>query len=351
MSFFNRTLDWFQGMRSSHMGPDQYVAHNGKDGDIAMSGPLLWSASEAETICKLGNMVNAETKLISAATEEIANEIPKGTSVVELGPGTEAAFFNKTLPLVRRLQSKSCVLVDESTAFLEKLISSPVTQNLPITPVIDNFFETEYPYLQHRALICSFGSTISNFEGPLSQTPPLKSLTNGLASMANAVSSGWLLVGFDSDHNEEHLKAFYSNQSLFQLNIFYRMATEFGSFISGDFDPRGLDYEPYWISSSGQLAHIAVVKRDMDFSIRNTAVSLKKGRKLHIKNSYKYTPDFFERCCNLAGLDVIRNWSDDSPAKLYLLRIRPRKFQLRSWAFDQFEHEEALQELASLSQF
>lgn len=67
----------------------------------------------------------------------------------------------------------------------------------------------------------------------------------------------------------------------------------------------------------------------MTFKIGQTDISLKQGQKLHIKNSYKFTPEFFEKCCKLAGLDVVKAWSDDSASKVYLLKIKPRRLALR----------------------
>jgi len=198
---------------------------------------------------------------------------------------------------------------------------------LEIKSVADNFFETEEPYFDEQSLVCSFGSTISNFDGPISEELPNEVLTNGLVHLAQAAKDGWLLIGFDSDHDEEHLKSFYKKQALFQLNIFDRMAAELP--IEGDFDPKAFGYEPQWIASSGQLAHMAVVSRDMSFKLGGTEIFLKKDQRLHIKNSYKYTAEFFEECCNKAGLEVVKAWSDDSSAKIYLLKILPRQFVLR----------------------
>ena len=270
-------------------------------------------------------MVNAETNLLRLAHQNIADLLPQGTTVIELGPGTETAFQNKTLPLLRNLNSTTCYLIDESSAFLQKITTNKDCHGLNILPVIDNFFETEDPYYHDNALVCSFGSTISNFEGPIDTSLPQKILMNGLSHMSKAARNGWMMIGFDSDHDGDKLIAFYKTQRLFQLNIFYRIAADLKNYITGDYDANAFIYEPEWISTSGQLAHIAVATHDMSFHLGGTPVIIKNGQKLHIKNSYKFTSAFFETCCNLAGLEVIQSWSNNSPAKIYLLKILPKQ--------------------------
>jgi uncharacterized SAM-dependent methyltransferase len=309
------------------MGPDQYVDHTGMRDGASMSGPLLWKKSEDETISDSGTMVNSETNLLRKSFKLIAEKLCKGVRYVELGPGTVAAFCNKTLLLMRETQSRRATLVDDSSDFLKKILGA-ATQDLEIEAVNDNFFETEFPYVDDEAVVCSFGSTISNFEGPISKEPPEAILAHGLATMANAAKGGWLLVGFDSDDDGEHLVSFYKRQKLFQLNLFFRIEAELKDKIEGDYDPKAFDYEPEWIPESRQLAHVAVVKRDMNFTLAGHPISLKEGQKLHIKNSFKYTPEFFEKCARLAGLELIGSWLDESKSKIYLLKILPKHHML-----------------------
>lgn len=324
MTFLASTIDWFLGKRASHMGPDQYVAHAGMRDGVPTSGALLWALSENKTVSSSGNMVNAETALLQRVARDIGDLLPVEIPIVELGPGTPTAFKNKTLPIARALGSRTCILVDESMAFLKQIAAAnDVDKTLTLQPLADDFFENEEAYFHEEALVCSFGSTISNFLGPLSPESPQAVLVNGLSKLACAAEKGWMLIAFDSDHDSERIRSFYKAQALFQLNIFDRMAAELP--IKGEFDPAAFHYEPEWIESAGQLAHVAVVDRTMNFTLGGIDIVLQAGRRLHIKNSYKFRPAFFERCCALAGLDVVTSWSDDSPAKIYLLKIPPKE--------------------------
>lgn len=322
MTFLNDSIDLFSGAACSHMGPYQYDSHAGMRNGCSTSGALLWAKAEAERATATGNMVNAETNLLKTIANEISRYVPVNTPVVELGPGTITAFRNKTLSLIRVLNSPQCILVDESVAFLKQIYSATDLAGLKFKPYIDNFLRNEDVYFEERALVCSFGSTISNIINPFSQEPPEESLTESLATMARAAYDGWLLIGVDTDQDGESIKAYFGKHGLFQLNVFDRMSVELP--MEG-FDPTAFDYEPLWLGSSGQLAHMAVVNRNIDFSLNGQRFSLKKNAKLHIKNSYKFKPEFFEQCCTNAGLEIINTWSDDSPARVYLLKLFPQE--------------------------
>ncbi|MDR3448818.1 MAG: L-histidine N(alpha)-methyltransferase [Alphaproteobacteria bacterium] len=318
MNFLHASIDWFTRQRVSHMGPYQYASHKGLRDGRSMSGAALWAAAEAERVAAQGNMVSTETDLLHRVAREIGAHIPDGIPIIDLGPGTAAAFTHKTLPLARALNSPTCVLVDESTAFLRQIAELPAP-GIILRPVIDDFFANETAYAPEPALACSFGSTISNIVNPVDDALPHTALTGSLAALANATENGWLLIGFDSDHDGPRIQNYFRKHALFQLNILDRMTAELP--IAGDFDANSFLYDPQWIEASGQLAHMAVAARDMRFTLAGTPVELSAGDRLHIKNSYKFTPGFFEACCEAAGLERVVAWSDASTAKIYLLKV------------------------------
>lgn len=321
MSFIQSSIDLFLQNKRSHMGQYQFAAHSGMRGHILTSGAKLWSEAEAIRYADSKNMVRAEVNLLHIVAKEIRDFVPQGTPVVELGPGTAIAFENKTYPIIQATNSQECTIVDDSSEFLKQIIEkSSKLSPLNIKPVRDNFFENSFPYLDKQALVCSFGSTISNIVHHVSKELPEESLASSLSKMASAANEGWFLIGFDSDNEGNRIKSYFNKHALFQLNIFDRMAVELP--ICGDFDPSSIRYEPVWIESSQQLAHMAVTSRQMKFSINNTNIILEKEQYLHIKNSYKFSTGLFEKCCKKAGLRVIRHWSSETfPVQIYLLRF------------------------------
>ncbi len=321
MNFLQDSIDLFKGRKASHMGAHQYVPHAGKRNGKPTSGDKLWAETEAQHNISAKAMFNEETVLLRQAASEIHHFLPQGLPVVDLGPGTVQAFKNKVLPLIQALQSEQYIPVDESIVFLQDLFRMEgIKGHYSIRPLIDNFFENESPYHEGSALVCSFGSTISNIESPIGDELPEESLIQGLYRLALAASDGALLVAFDSNQNGEAIQEYYRLHALFQLNIFDRMAVDLPM---KDFDPLAFDYEPVWIPSSGQLAHTAIVTRDIAFEIDGQPITLTKGQKLHLKNSYKFTPTFFEKACHALQLDILRVWGDSSNSKVYLLKLPP----------------------------
>jgi uncharacterized SAM-dependent methyltransferase len=324
MTFLQASLDLFTGARVGHMIGDHYVAHAAKRNGKSMSGPALWAEAErAREAAANSNLVSAEQKLLQQVVRDIAHLIPAGTHVVELGPGTLSAFTKKTLPVIRALGTTDVTLVDGSAFFLKDILTSNVAPDLHLQGIEDDFFTGAQPYRDSETpdLVCSFGSTISNVIAPQSDESPTNALLGSLTQFSQAIGPGWLLIGFDSSQNGNAHKAYYEAASAFFLSVFYRMAAELP--ISGAFDPAGFTYQADWNPSSGQIAHIAVVNHDMQFTLAGRKIFLYEGQKFHMKNSYKYRPEFFEACCARVGLDIAAAWSDASPARIYLLQKRP----------------------------
>lgn len=328
MAFLDSSIDWFLGVRSSHMGVEQYMAHDGRRNGRSTSGALLWAQAEADRMAAIDSKDNAEKSLLLEVERDIGTYIPYGTVFIELGPGTVATFNNKVLPIVDKLDSKTCIFVDQCTSFLNQITEQSIlAEDVEIRYFVDDFFENDHAYCKEEALVCSLGSTISNIVNPISSQLPEQALVRSLENLSRAANNGWILVSFDSDHDGERIKGYFQKHALFQLNIFDRMAAELP--IAGDFDPLAFTYEPEWIADSGQLAHVAAVARDMRFDLAGTQIHMRAGQKLHIKNCYKFAPAFFERCCRLANLAVVKQWSDASSAKIYLLKIPSRQVDAR----------------------
>lgn len=301
------------------MGTHQYAPHLGQRNGTPTSGDILWTAIETLHNASSKAMFNAETALLKRVAADIGEFLPLGLPVIDLGPGTVQAFRSKVLPLLQTLRSERYIPVDESVAFLRDLSYAQETVgNCSIHPKTDDFFCNDRPYHEGSALVCSFGSTISNIENPMSDVLPEGALLKGLYHLATAAKGGALLISFDSNQDGKSIKDYYQLHALFQLNIFDRMAVEFSM---KHFNPLAFDYEPVWIPASGQLAHTAVVTTDMAFEIDEHRIHLQKGQRLHMKNSYKFFPPFFEKACDTLQLEILRVWENDSTSKVYLLKI------------------------------
>ncbi len=304
------------------MGPHQYNDHAGMRDGRSMSGARLWAEAEAqreiEHLNGTPNKLGAELMLVDTVAASIDHHVPFGTKVIELGPGTLRSFRKKTIPLLRALQTRSCIIVDKSAAFLKDIKVSEQALGLEITPLDDDFFIGDHSFQQddRPALVCAFGGVISNLVAPVSLLEPMELLSGTLKNFANAIHRGWLLVAFDSTDDSKDVSAYYAKHALFQLNIFDRMAVELP--ITGDFDPAAFAYVAKWLPESRQLAHLAVLQRDLNFAIGQQSFALKQGQNFHLKNSFKFSEAFFEQCVQRAGLSVIKRWIC-ADSRFYLL--------------------------------
>lgn len=311
--FLRDSLALFEGRRVAHMGPHQYADHAGRRAGISMAGARLWTQAEAEREAAhqsgLANKHGAELDLLAMVAGDLARSVPRGTTVIELGPGTPRAFRRKTLPILRAVGAPRCVVVDRSAAFLRGIAAAVAEGEPPVIAVEDDFFASRGPYHggSSPALVCSFGGTISNLIAPLSDEFPQALLAETLAAFARAVSSGWLLTAFDADQRDEDVVAYYAAHADFQMNVFYRMAVELP--IAGDFDPDAFVYRPSWRPAAGQLAHMAEAQRAMTFTLGGAAISVQAGQAFHLKNSFKIQPALFEASSRVAGLRLEQVWS------------------------------------------
>lgn len=340
MTFLRGCVDLFTGRQASHMGLYQYVDHAGAYNGKSMSGAKLWAAIEAAELHSGGiNLFRCEERLLQAIASDIGHRLPEKTPVLEMGTGTLNAFCHKTLPIVRSLHSDEYICVDESSVFLQEIARHNASSSFSVRPILDDFFDGTTCYFdddERDVLVCMFGSTIGNIVAPLSQKPPREALVEHLSRISYGINRGHLLVSFDADRNGEKIETFYTKQALFQLNTFYRMAAELP--IAGAFSPAAFSYEAEWIPSSGQLAHMAIVQEDMAFRIGEAALQLHTGQRLHMKNSFKFLPDFFMDCCVEAGFEVEHCWGEPSGTNVCLLKkrvcsiARPGELSLRASA-------------------
>lgn len=321
--FLIDSIALLQHKRVSHMGEHQYVNHGAMRGDFPMSGTLGWQRYEND--CPSYYIPGCEKELIKQAAAELGNFLEPGTPLVDFGPGTLAAVEAKSLLLASALQSRIYAPVDASLTFCHEA-GGLVQRDLPgitICPCIENFFSDDAkPAIDIPALGFLGGTTIANIEAPLCCRKPTAALISTLKTLGRIAGKGWLLVSTDSNQDEAENKATYSENGLFEINTFDRMAYELP--ISG-LDPTGIIYEPVWVKESGQLAHSALAVKDMSVSVEarefSGVIQIRRGERFHLKNSFRFTDEYFLSCVEQAGLCNLRIWRHSQrPLQLFLLK-------------------------------
>lgn len=321
--FLIDSIALLQNRRASHMGAHQYVNHGAMRGAFPMSGTLGWQRYEND--CPSYYILRCEKTLLEQASTDLRQYLAEGTSLVDLGVGTLNAVRTKSLLIARTLQSEVYVPIDASLKFCSEA-GSLIQKALPQTqihPSIENFFSDDVePAIDVPALGFLGGITIANIEAPLSTDKPTTALVKSLRNLAKIVGGGWLLLSTDANQDEKENKAMYSENGLFEINTFDRMAHELP--MEG-LDPTAMVYDPVWIKESSQLGHTALATRAMTVAVNskefNGVINIKKGDRFLLKNSFKYTDDYFESCAKQAGFDLLKVWRHkEKPLHLFLLK-------------------------------
>jgi uncharacterized SAM-dependent methyltransferase len=322
--------------RVAHMGAHQYADHKAMRGDFPMSGALGWQRYEHD--CPNYYILKYERELIATAVPDLASFLDEGTSLIDLGTGTLEAVESKSLPIVQTLQSENYVPIDTSLKFCSdagKIIQKVRPQTL-IKPSIENFFSDDVePALDKPALGFLGGITIANIEAPISVDRPTGTLVKSLKNLAKIVGGGWLLLSTDANQSETENKAMYSENGLFEINTFDRMAHELPM---AGLDPTGIVYDPVWIAESSQLAHTGVAIKTMSVEVESSefrgSITIQKGDRFHLKNSFKYPDEYFLFCLKQAGFMDLKVWRHPKkPLRLFLLKAPAIKLPARHQEF------------------
>ena len=324
--FLLDSIALLQHKRVSHMGAHQYAHHKAMRGKFPMSGALGWKRYEHD--CPAYYILRCENFLIKIAAPELANYLECGTPLIDLGTGTLEAVRTKSLLIARALQSEMYVPIDTSLKFCSEAggVIKKALPHIKIRPSIENFFSDDVePAIDIPALGFLGGITIANIEAPLSTEKPTAALVNSFKNLATVVGGGWLMLSTDANQSEAENKTMYSENGLFEINTFDRMAYELP--LTG-LDPTGVVYDPVWIKESGQLGHTALAIKDMTVAVNSNeftgVIDIKKGDRFHLKNSFKYTDDHFLSCAAQAGFVDLRIWRHpEKPLHLFLFKAPP----------------------------
>jgi len=313
-SFFEQTVDLWLGFSSGHMGPHMYQHHNGVRGEQPMSGVLTW-----EKHAELGTIPTQSRKIFAEKINDVSGAIDEKLPIVEFGPGS----MEDANLLINSIESKEYIPVDCSLGILHQAHTLAASVNdCAIRPaVVDFFSEDNCSLVEDPAIGVLLGLTIDNIPGPVPKGLPQRELINAFRNLIKSIpAGGYLLVSTDICQDGEQNKELYNEpwHKLFGVNHIYRMSEELPM---ANFDPEGFEYFPVWHEHCSLLAHTVRATKDQTFGMGESGeiiVSVKAGDIFHYNNSFKYRPEFFEQCAEMAGLRLIEKWQGESTISLYL---------------------------------
>jgi uncharacterized SAM-dependent methyltransferase len=306
VEFFDDALDFFMDMGDGRL--EKYMYNSTFWDDIVKQSSDYY-------------IPKADKELSQKALDYIVNYLPPRTSCVDFGVGSPEAIKRNSLPMARALRSKKYYAIDFSQKFLEDAISLQSEFGSTckvITKQMDFFIQSNTIISDGPAIGILTGSTIGNNYGSLSDRHININLSRTLRHLLRLVNNGWLMLSFDTNQNEAELVRAYQTplNSRLHLSVLPRMSEELPM---DNFDPSLFAYQPEWHSECQVVAHMIVATENQDFTLGNYSLSVKKGQRMHMFNSYKFNRDFFETCCKDANISIVKKWDHETPMKLYIL--------------------------------
>lgn len=299
------------------MGQFQYSKHSGtwphndKWKGIITSGDALWRSILLNSVLYV--MPKAEQKLLTMISSDIVTHIPHGYPVVDLGSGGEHAIRDKLIPIVKAIKASRVILVDGSECLLCE--SKDVLNELidvPIHCISDDFIDgSASKYVDCPAIVTYTGITIGNIVADhLSPNPPRRELVDHISRICKISNNGYALITFDSSLDENLNTASYEEHIPFHLNFLDQAVIEAGFPMNVR---KGIVYRAIprtWNNTLGKpvaglVSHYAEFTEDVSFLFDGEQFEFKTGTTLLLKNSFKYSLDFFTECSESAGAAII----------------------------------------------
>ncbi len=261
-----------------------------------------------DRICDLPEyyLTRAELEVMGSHAGEMAAALGAGCLVIEYGSGSSL----KTPLLMSRLRYPAgYVPVDISREHLYASAAA-LAARLPgveVRPVWADFTERfDVPAVAapvRRRVVYFPGSTVGNF-GP---DDALRLLT-GIAALCGP--GGGLLVGVDLRKPAAVIEPAYNDRAgvtaAFNRNLLVRINRELGA----DFDPARFDHRAFFNAEHSRVEMHLVSREPQVVRVGGAVVRFAAGESVRTECSYKYAPEAFRRLAAMAGLEVVRTWTD-----------------------------------------
>jgi dimethylhistidine N-methyltransferase len=246
-----------------------------------------------------------ETAILEQHAAEMAEAVPAGCVLVELGSGSSL----KTEILLRHLpQLGAYVCIDVSASALDAAQARLASRfpTLDVRPIVGDFSRiVTFPAdLAERSKTGFFpGSTIGN----LTPAEAARLLTALGASLA---PSGRLIVGVDLKKDARRLIMAYNDAqgvtAAFNLNLLVRINRE----LAGTFDLGAFAHEAIYNPREGRIEMYLRSTRRQTVGVLGRRFSFGAGERIHTENSYKYTVGEFQALARSARWQPGRVWTD-----------------------------------------
>lgn len=260
-----------------------------------------------------------ELEILSTYKSEIGNKLPKDSTIVEFGSGSNKKInqFIKSLNLPNEY-----VPIDISKKYLFNNASTVARRfsNLKVTAICADFSQTKQlrNYINKKKNIVSFfpGSTIGNYL-PKDAKKLLKKFSKIIGKNA------YLVVGVDLVKNKKILERAYNDKegitAKFNKNILKVINTKYGlNFRLNDFEHKAF----YNVKKNRIEMHLST-KKNFSQVLNKRNIKFSKGETIHTENSHKYTKNKFSKLARNSGFEVVKILTDKKNFfGVFLLKVK-----------------------------
>jgi len=277
-----------------------------------------------EEICALPEYypTRAEEEILRENASAIADDLPDGVSVVELGSGSATKTRHLLDALLLREDGLTFVPVDISRTMLEEssrelLLEYPTLDVVGVAAEYADGLRAVRAEVDGPQVVLWLGSNVGNLDRPNAVTF-LHGVREGLTA------DDRMLVGVDLRKDIAVLQAAYDDQAgvtaAFNLNLLVRINRELG----GHFDVDRFAHRAPWNADAGRIEmHLESLA---DQTVRIDALDLEvpfaKGETVHTESSHKYSTAEIDALAAAAGFEVEDRWLD-SNERFSLQLLRP----------------------------
>ncbi len=256
-----------------------------------------------------------EAAILKNISGDLLAHFATGPQLIELGSGSAEKTRTVIEALLARF-GKGCFLpIDVSRSAIEASANSLLGDypDLVIQGVALGYLEglqqlERVPGVPR--LILWLGSSIGNFHRP--------EAVEFLHTLGASMQAGdRLLVGFDLRKDAQRLEEAYDDAAgvtaRFILNLLTRINRELGA----DFDLGQFQYRANYDSEIGRVEMWveSTMRQRVTLTGLNWTVDFEAGERIHMENSYKYSPEEISDLGTNAGLLPLQSWTD--PADLF----------------------------------
>ena len=253
-------------------------------------------------------VTRTEIALLNKILPEIALMIDPGCDILEFGSGA-GQKIRLLLDALRAPASYTPMDISESALMGSVVELRADYPDIDIRPWIGDYTIDLVDNLEHlshltQRVVFFPGSTISNFT-----LEEAKGFLERVYSWLG--ENGILLIGVDTIKSEVILNSAYDDAAgvtaEFNLNLLHRIRSELGV----EIDPEDFEHQAFFNADKNRVEMHLVARRAHSISFGGKLVHFGKGESIHTENSYKYSPESFQRLAESVGFVVKKSWLDD----------------------------------------